>query len=312
MPKLIGDDQTPNTRPVIYNSIDAASLQVVAAMSPSQFESVPGTGGLIATRVSKYSQSLATQINTQRNQASPQVEVVDLESHIIDITIETTAQGAGVLTVDLLDPYWRLLETTANGTSFIDVDEYGYLWPPIIVNFPEDSTDAYWRLCQVNPSTDTTQANMSLVFEDNAVSELREHDQYTDTACAMSRPDETRAEYIERCIVTASGHPLTDADHPMRFQSLLPGSVFTAADLAGDATSTPASATSPASPARADPNKTGQKNLTSVYTGDNPRGVAIIQKKETVLMASPRVSTSTVNGTNPTGETGRQLGLEFG
>jgi hypothetical protein len=310
MPTPVGDNQTPNTRQVIYNSLDAPSLQVVAASSPTQFETVAGTDGLAAERVSVYSQSVAAQINTQRNNATPQVEILDLESHIIDITIETTAQGASILTIDMLDPFWKLLETTPNGTSFIDVDEFGYLWPPIIINFPEDASDAYWRLCQVNPSSDTTQANMSLVFEDNAVSELREHDQYTDNSCAMSSPDETRAEYIQRCIVTASGHPLTDVDHPMRFRSLLPGSVFTAADLAGDVTSLPASATSPASPARSDPDKVGLANL---GTGANPRGVAIInQKKETISMATPPSTTAEVAPPGAHGLTARALGLTYG
>lgn len=224
----------PSTRPVIYNSLDSSQLNVIAAGDPGAYQKIPGTDGqLEAVRASIYSASVAKQINAQRAATPPGMRCVDLEKYICDITIETSAQGASLLTVSVIDPGWALLEKDKKtGMSFIDTDDYGYLWPPIVINFPEGTSSAYWRLCQVNPSTTTSQANMTLVFEDNSVSELREHDQYTDSSCQMSRPDETRAEFIRRCIETASKNPfIKNADYPMRFIPLLPSSVFTAADL---------------------------------------------------------------------------------
>ena len=230
---------TPSTRPPIYNSLIAPSLRdAIAITDPGLFEVTANK------EVSSYVKSVADQINTARKAASPPMWCVDLHEFIAEITIETSAQGSGVLTVDLIDPGWQLFRTQANGESFLSVDEFGYLWPPIEINFPADQSDALWRLCQVTAATDTTNANMSLVFEDAIVAELREHDQFTDPSCAVSRPNETRAEYIRRCVKTASKNPdpSDTLSVGIRFIPLLPNSVFTADDLLGDTTTAPTSA----------------------------------------------------------------------
>lgn len=228
---------TPDTRPPIYNSLSSSSLNVIAQTDPNAFKLVAGR------RVSEFSSSIATQINNARRAMPSPMWCVDLEKYITNIVIETSAQGAGVLTVDLIDPGWELMKTQPNGESFISVDQYGYLWPPIEINFPEGQSDALWRLCQVQASIDTTASNLSLIFEDAIVSELREHDQYTDPTCAQPYPNETRAEFIRRCIKTASKDPLNDSDVGIRFIPLLPTDVFTTQDLYGDQSSVPLSAT---------------------------------------------------------------------
>lgn len=118
---------------------------------------------------------VATQLNDEKqngNRAEGAPRIVDLTEAITDIQIETVVQGAGTLTVYIADPWWGLLTRVGESPAFIDVDDAGLLIP-VDVNFPQ-GTDMWWRLCAASPSTDTTQANLVLTFEDRIASELRD------------------------------------------------------------------------------------------------------------------------------------------
>lgn len=237
---------------IIYNSLKSTELDITSLSDPSRLLHVD------AKKVDAFTANIAVQINEQRTKASPGMRILDLEDHITDVRIETTAQGAGILEVHVLDPWWMLFRRDPKtGASFIDVDEDGYLWPPIEVNFPPKVTDATWRLVAVTAGTDMTSSNVVLTFEDKIVSELREHDKATDPSCAQSTTNETRAEYIRRLVKTASSNKLVPGDVGIRFIPLLPTSVFTSGDLTADQTSVPASAAQPQAPP-------ARKNFTKV------------------------------------------------
>ncbi len=255
------------TNPII-GTLNSPDLAVTVLTDPLQ--------------VKFYRDNIAKQINAQRMAQPPQKEAVDLSDWIADIIIETTVQGASLLEVHIIDPGWILLQRDANGVSFLDVDENGYIWPPIEVNFPPDVSDAQWRLCQLRPSTDLTAANLILVFEDKVASVLREF-----SGPVLSHTNETRAEFIRRLVKEATvggalaptpgfsggGSLGTGTDTPIigtpdgsiRFIPLLPNIDFTAADLTSDQFVLPASAKQPKpAPARGDPNKNGTGKTTNV------------------------------------------------
>src|SRR6185437_512529 len=108
-------------------------------------------------------------------------------------------QGSAFLEVHLVDPLWLLLRRDANGAAFFDVDEGGYLWPPLDIQVPPGQSDQVWTLCQLKPSTDLPGPTLVLTSEDKIVSECRNHDNTIDPSIATSRVNETRAEFIERC-----------------------------------------------------------------------------------------------------------------
>jgi hypothetical protein len=239
----------------IFNNLSSSDLNVIVVQD--------------VERIKLYRESVAKQINRHRMKQAQPKEILDLSDFIADIIIETTVQGSSLLEVHIIDPGWITLRRDSNGTSFFDVDDSGYLWPPIDLNFPPDVSDAQWRLCQLRPSTDTTQANVILTFEDKVVATMREF-----SGPVMSSVNQTRAEFIRQLVkeATVGGKlppstlggslpkqvtPTTGtADGSIRFVSLLPNSDFTSADLNADELSLPASAKQPgAPPARQNPNK---------------------------------------------------------
>lgn len=221
---------------MIYNSLASPDLDVVELVDPN--------------RIQFYANSLADQINTFRMSYSPQKRIIDLSTFISDIIIETTAQGGSLLEVTVIDPGWMLFTRDANGVCFIDVDDQGFLWPPVEVTFPPDISDATWRLCQCIPTTDLTQANVTITFEDKIVSELREH-----YGAQTSYPEQTRAEFMQSLVQQANRDPVYPGEIPIRFVSLLPKETFTVADL-NLQERLPASATQKyAPPSRNNPNK---------------------------------------------------------
>ena len=215
-----------------------------------------------------YRETVAAQINASRALVDPIREIIDLDKFVADIVIQTSAQGSSLLEIHIIDPGWITLRRDANGVAFFDVDEAGFLWPPIDLNFPPDVSDAQWRLCQLRPSTDLSTANIVLTFEDKVSSVLREFQ-----GPVQSNPNETRAEFIRRLVkeATVGGHlpPVTNTttgitsspvigmpDGSIRFISLLPNVAFSQGDLTTDQVHLPASAKQPnAPPARANPNK---------------------------------------------------------
>lgn len=215
--------------PEIFNSIASPDLDVIALVDPN--------------RIELYATSLADQINTSRMGYSPPKRVIDLGRWISDITIETTAQGGSLLAISVIDPAWTMFMRDVNGVSFIDVDDTGFLWPPVEVNFPPDISDATWRLCQCVPTSDLTQANVTLTFEDKIVAELREH-----FGAQQSFPNQTRAEFIQALIQQANHSPAYPGEFDIRFVPLLPKETFTVADLTMSQR-IPTSATQPFAPA---------------------------------------------------------------
>lgn len=196
----------------IINSLTGADLSVTELIDPA--------------KIKFYAASIADQMNKFRMTYSPQKRVIDLSAWINDIIVETSAQGSSLLEVHIIDPTWALLLRDKNGVSFIDVDDQGYIWPPVEVNFPSDVSDATWRLCQVRPSTSLTDANMVLTFEDKIASELREH-----AGPKQSFPNETRAEFIQSLVKDANRNPAYPGEVDIRFVPLLPKETFTVADL---------------------------------------------------------------------------------
>jgi hypothetical protein len=210
-------------------------------------------------RIRVLLQQVAGQINDYRSSVSPPLRCANLDEQISDIIVETSAQGSSLLEVHIVDPAWTLLQRDKAGNCFIDVDSSGYLWPPIEINFPQGVSSAVWRLCQCRPTTDLSGSNLILTFEDRAASVMREYG-----GPVVSTPLETRAEFIRRLVkeVRIDGHlppvsvngvaysPNTSAgpDGSIRFIPLLPHYVFTAADLAADEASLPASAKQPNKP----------------------------------------------------------------
>ena len=146
---------TIGTTPAIPNALASAAANTAVLVDPVQIQA--------------YKETVASQLNAQSG--GPRFE--DLAERIADIKIMTVAQGAGTLTVTLIDPYLVTMTMVKNGGTFIQVDENGYLYPPIDIQFPS-GTDCVWRLCQVSSSMDFTQPNLTLTFEDRIVSMLRE------------------------------------------------------------------------------------------------------------------------------------------
>lgn len=220
----------------------------------ASFEQLPGDDPLAAiellTDVNAV-EFVATQLNSgsqNQNVANGAPTFRDLTAAIKDIVIETTVQGAGTLTVSIVDPWWQLLTRVGDAPAFVDVDESGLLIP-VDVNFPQ-GTDSWWRLCAASPSTDTTQANLTLVFEDRIATELRD---LGGPKTAGNNQD--RAQFIASCVALVP---------EIRF--VCPALTLGAGRVAGDLTqgqiqalgntTAPASSTSPTAPAaRRNPSK---------------------------------------------------------
>lgn len=144
---------------------------------------------------------VAQQLNdgTQnQNVANGAPTIRDLTEAVCDITIETIVQGAGTLTVLIADPWWVLLTRVGDSPAFIDVDDAGLLIP-VDVNFPR-GTDCWWRLCAANPTTDTSQANLTLTFEDRIASDLRDIG-----GPLTAHNNEDRAQFIARSVSPVKG-----------------------------------------------------------------------------------------------------------
>lgn len=251
---------------IIYNSLQSSDLDAIALWAPGQATSIVASSvkapGEPPAELQKLISSVALQINNARGSFTPSFTAIDLHEMISDVIVETSAQGSSLLEIHVIDPFWSLLRRNKSGWCFIDVDPdgSGYLWPPIEINFPPDVSDATWRLAQVKPTTDLSAANLVLTFEDKIVAEMREHTATgpdpTDSSLASSNPNETRAEFIRRCVKTVSKNPQLPSEVGIRFIPLLPHSDFTSADLIGDEITSPGSVVVPnTSPARQNPTK---------------------------------------------------------
>lgn len=194
----------------IPNELKAVASQIAILTDPARIEAVKAT--------------IAGQMNAQSG--GPTFE--DLGERIADVQIETVAQGASTLTVTLIDPRLFLLRYASppgSGNTFIQADSTGFLWPPIDINFPT-GTDCVWRLCQVNASKFTGDANLILTFEDRSVSWLREINSNMG-GVSQGSPDATLAGFLKQLVDGANqylrGHPASSGTdwQPIRLVELV-------------------------------------------------------------------------------------------
>jgi cell wall-associated NlpC family hydrolase len=88
----------------------------------------------------------------------------DISIIVGDVQIETTTQGASALTITIIDPDLSFINS-----GFFDADEEGNLTP---IDIPYDG--GWYRLTQIQPMTAFNDANVTLLFEDRIVSEMRD------------------------------------------------------------------------------------------------------------------------------------------
>src|ERR1700722_11196850 len=111
------------------------------------------------------SRFVAKQIVKSAKKGAPAVE--DLAKAISEIELETQIAGASFIKVFVIDPELDLLTS-----GWLDVEEG--LVDQIEVEFPEKS-GWFWRLCALEITTDRTQANLTLTFEDRIVAYMRQY-----------------------------------------------------------------------------------------------------------------------------------------
>jgi len=175
----------------------------------AQIGSIPSVPNALATaeldtallvdpiKIKAYKDSVASQMNDQS--AGPRCE--DLSDRIGDMTIQTSAQGASILTIPIIDPLWVLPMS-----GFIQADALGFLWPPIDINFPT-GTDCVWRLCQYRALWDPemgAEANITLTFEDRIASLLREMSPATPGGLTQGSPNQTLGGFFKMLVDNAN------------------------------------------------------------------------------------------------------------
>lgn len=167
---------------LINNNLNSPSLDVIDLTTPLE--------------VLAHREYVAGELN---NNGWPGRNIVDLTDAIADIEIETVAQGAGTLTISIIDPQLQLLTK-----QFITTDVNGFL-EPIDIVFPKDSNST-WRLVSASPST-STDANLPLVFEDISASILRDTDSQNG-GVNNSHAGETLGHWLMRLVDGANkAHP---------------------------------------------------------------------------------------------------------
>lgn len=91
----------------------------------------------------------------------------DLAPAIQEVEVQTQILGASFLKVHIEDPEWNIISS-----GLIEVEEDGLL-TPIQVEYPEKSKH-FWQLAAIEGSTEVSQANLVLTFEDIIVARFRE------------------------------------------------------------------------------------------------------------------------------------------
>lgn len=172
------ESDTIGTTPSIQNALSGSTLDTAILTDPAKIQA--------------FKDSIASQMNAQSN--GPTFE--DLSDRIGNVSLEGTAQGASILVVPLIDPMW-----VVPNSGFISVDDQGFIWPPIDVNFPAGSK-TYWRLCQVEMIWDATEtdANVTFTFEDRIVSILREMSSAVPGALSQGAPNQTLMDFIQSLV----------------------------------------------------------------------------------------------------------------
>jgi hypothetical protein len=127
---------------------------------------------------------------------NPHLTIPDAENlatAITDIQVETTITGASQLRVTLVDHEWDLLTS-----GWLDTDAHGFL-PKLYVGYPRGS-GIVWILSAVDVTTDLSQANLTLTFEDVVVAQMR--DKHGPKQATRS-PSMTRARFIRSLVKDA-------------------------------------------------------------------------------------------------------------
>jgi hypothetical protein len=199
---------------------------------------------------------VAAQLNDKtqnQNRAQGALSCRDLTDCIVDIVIDTVAQGASTIEVHIHDPFWVLMMRPAHGApAFFDVDDAGLLIP-VDVNFPRQ-TDRWWRLAQANPTVDPTTPNI-FVFEDRIVADLRDIG-----GAKHAGNNQTRAQFIYSCVRQVPGIrfvcPALNAPAGSVGGDVTQGQINTTGILAGSNNAVAQSALNPNAPsARRNPAK---------------------------------------------------------
>jgi cell wall-associated NlpC family hydrolase len=135
---------------------------------------------------------MAKQIVTGASSGAPKEE--DLAERISEIELKTQILGASYIVVKVIDPEWELATS-----GWLDVE--GGLLQQIEVEFPEGS-GWFWRLCAVEISTELTQPNLLLTFEDRIVAYLREYN----VPKTVPPGTKTRAEFVRDLVAEVGKH----------------------------------------------------------------------------------------------------------
>jgi hypothetical protein len=196
-----------------YTNYVAQVVYANAVGSTGQIPNELATAGLNTAilidpvKIRAFRSSVADQMNAQSG--GPRFE--DLTDRIADIRVETIAQGASTLEVDVIDPMWAL-ETS----GFLQSDASGYLWPLIEVNIPT-GTDAWWRVCQWKGTKAPDQPH-TLMFEDRIVSILREISP-ANGGLASGTPNQTLTGFFRMLVDSANS--ILKPKPPIRFVPLV-------------------------------------------------------------------------------------------
>jgi hypothetical protein len=135
-------------------------------------------------------QVVADQLYKAIRRKHPGVLKAEIGGIVADVRPLTTIQGASTLEVDVIDPDWVLITS-----GFLDkgADEK---FDVVDLNYPQGSK-MWWRLTQADVSTDLAGANLTLIFEDRAVSYCRGKTGEK----SWSRAEYTRAQAIKAMTV---------------------------------------------------------------------------------------------------------------
>lgn len=111
-----------------------------------------------------------------------------LSDCIAEITPETQTMGAALLQITLIDPEWQI-----SRSGMCDITADGFL-PNVDVEYPP-GRGVWWRLAMIDVTSDLTQANLIMTFQQRIVSYLR--DCWGPLGWPAGHPGSTRAQFLQ-------------------------------------------------------------------------------------------------------------------
>lgn len=129
----------------------------------------------------------------QLNPSKYGLSETDLTTALQDVELQTQILGASFIKVFVDDPEWVI-----QNSGLIRVNSDGIL-NELEVEYPE-SSGYFWRLAAVEGSTEITQANLTLTFEDRIVARLREQWKHRTFPPGLS----TRAQVVKALVEEAN------------------------------------------------------------------------------------------------------------